>query len=305
MRGESIQLKKTVDKFLERIEKISFQRMSSQVINNDLYLDVFLSQIEEMQLYKNKTNLKEMIALYSDTISFLRDGNLYLAEETLLKGQKLKSKIVDNIEIKIIRVIELPTVSYFLYKKEQYKEAKELLQEQMKHSMYLESRGIPILVMNRIQQIQNVARIYFKMNRISMACKQINKALHILFATTLISDDKTKVESFLRIKDLMIFQLTTETIKTLKKCCNQDFEKYYSITFKGLNFLTLHAYDECIHLKWFKLRSYFCSGEYHMFILKLDEFLDVAGDNYMEYFKILLNDLKKVFKLEMNRMQTL
>ncbi|MGA9212610.1 hypothetical protein [Kaistella sp.] len=184
---------------------------------------------------ENKRNFSFYYENYSDALKESRKGNILAAEALISRAKKYIDKsLLNEEENKLYDLICTPVDAYLFYKKQDYTEAKLRTKETMILDSYFEER-FPIVFYHKIQQMQNLARIALRENK-------INEALDVLKLTFALLINKTQISyydiyfkpAFLKLeteefRKSMIYDILKELISTGES--KEESEKSYIMDF--------------------------------------------------------------------------
>lgn len=126
---------------------------------------------------------------YSGALKESRNGNLLAAEALIARAKKYIDKsILNQEEDKLYDLICTPVDAYLFYKKKEYAAAIMKTKETMMLDSYFEEQ-FPIVFFHKIQQMQNLSRIYFREQK-------INEALEVLKLIFTLLINKTQITHF-------------------------------------------------------------------------------------------------------------
>jgi tetratricopeptide (TPR) repeat protein len=256
----------------------------------------YLSNITKSQKNFWNENLEIAIRNFSESIVLSKEDKLEIAKEKLNEGFQRLSLITNKLPKYYGYTFAFSALSYWDYRMGNYDMAENKLRKAIKIDSFLCKHGIEIFTMHQIQQIHNIARIYFKKGDFSTACGFVNKALsHLLLDTPVDLYINRSVQTLPKgLKDEMIWQITSETIKMIHNYKLQDFRMYYGIAFQNLTAFKSVSYHENLHLQWFSLKELYYQEKYPEFLSALPDFITGIDRNYIVYIKNIFTDLKEL-----------
>ena len=186
--------------------------------------------------YSNELNKQVKIALnnneeyktfhylfskYMMSLNLARNKNIKLANLIFYEGEIVFNSLSSNQDFqKIINIIRLPLLSYLNYKFQFYNDAINNLKTTIIESEYLSNKySFEVLYFHRIQQFQNIARVYFSQKKIKNWKILMRNILLYQFELEdkIICEDlrveKSIIPQINNHQDVMIDQILRETIK--------------------------------------------------------------------------------------------
>ena len=256
----------------------------------------YLSDVTKNQKIFCNENLEIATLNFSDSVALSKENNLKIAQEKIEEGFEKIALIKDKLPRYYGYTFAFTALSYWNYRMGNYDLAERKLWKAIKIDSFLCRHGIEIFTMHQIQQIQNIARIHFKKGDFVTACGYMNKALRFLLLNTPVNSYINRSIQTLPkgLKDEMIWQITSETIKMIHDHKLQDFQRFYKIAFCHLTSFKSTSYHEDLHLQWFSLKELYYQEEYAEFLSALPDFINGIDRNYMVYIKNIFNDLKEL-----------
>jgi tetratricopeptide (TPR) repeat protein len=271
---------------------------------NDLSITPFEKNVFEDYLVKTTRsqknfwdeNLTIAIRNFSESVVLSKENKLVIAKEKLNEGFEKLSLITNKLPKYYGYTFAFAALSYWDYKMGNYDSAESKLWKAIKIDSFLCRQGIEIFTMHQIQQIHNIARIHFRKGDFTTACRFVNKALSFLLLDTPVDlYINRSIQTLPKgLKDEMIWQITSETIKMIHDHKLQDFQTYYEIAFRNLNSFKSVSYHENLHLQWFSLKELYYQEKYPEFLSALPDFISNIDRNYIVYIKNIFTDLKEL-----------
>lgn len=138
---------------------------------------------------EHKRNFLFYYENYSGALKESRKGNILAAEALVSRAKKYIDKsMLNEQEDKLYDLICTPVDAYIFYKKKEYAAALMKTKETMMLDTYFEEQ-FPIVFYHKIQQLQNLSRIYFREQK-------INEALEVLKLIFTLLINKTQITYF-------------------------------------------------------------------------------------------------------------
>lgn len=150
----------------------SLSRISSAPLTADRKYDFDSLFIEAV--YKKFTtgiimDMQYIWELYRKGFDAAQKSNFDIANYYFKKGEEMMSKSNLNEEVlKYLNIYITPKLSYYYYKKADFKTAEELTWKALYETEYIETE-FPNMHMGKIQQLHNIVRVLVKQNRYSEA----------------------------------------------------------------------------------------------------------------------------------------
>lgn len=273
---------------------------SSEIFQQNHFANLLSLQIkEQIGAFKGLT-LRIGFTKFEKALLLARKAQYNQAEQAFSEGDSFKKMLQSKTDIALLDVFELPAVSYLHYKKQDYAQAEKLLWDAIENDTYLEENGFPILIGHRIQQIHNIARIYFKQGDFDKGCELIKASLNFLFLGEALdfggewSFESLKNYMPQKLKSVMEWQLATETIYLIHQYRPDDFFYYFQIIFSDLEKAQVMAEEEQWQLDWIKLQKNYYQKDYTTFLEGIIPLADRIDVNYTIYLYSLLSNIMNI-----------
>lgn len=281
---------------LSSAAKISLKN-SRDVFNQNHFSVLLNEEIKEHIGLQRRLALKFGFSKYDKSLSLTKKSSFSESEFTFREGVKFKNSFQEPIDRALLDVFELPAVSYWHYKKNEYQQAELLLWQAIENDFFLEKNGFPILSGHRIQQLHNIARIYFKVGDFDKGCKVIQSALTFLVKGVIPNfSGKWSYEDIENgmpnnLKSVMFWQLASETLSFIHKYKSQDFSIYFKKAFDGLDDFIPNSEDEEWHIDFFRLKQHCLKQDYSLFLDGVLPFIRKVDVNYALHACSVLMDV--------------
>ncbi|PZU19369.1 hypothetical protein [Chryseobacterium geocarposphaerae] len=172
---------------------------------------------------------------YSGALKESRSGNILAAEALISRAKKYIDKsVLSKEENKLYDLICTPVDAYLFYKKKDYVTAIKMTKETMILDSYFEEQ-FPIVFYHKIQQMQNISRIYFREQKINEALEVLKLIFSLLINKTEITYfDVHYHPSFLErnnegLRKSMIYDVFNELVATGEK--HEEAKRDYILDF--------------------------------------------------------------------------
>lgn len=224
-----------------------------------LYADILVSLSRE-KAGRNWRAISHLWDTYERGLRYARQGKLSSAEQVFAEAHTARAPFVANsILDQLINVGALPAVAYLYYKQEHYAEAEGLLINSLDNDVSLLTEGIYILEHHRVQQLHNLARLYFRQGRLVEGASLIAMALKYLVYKQIptvgngkgwSSEPTHAIANELRSD--MLLQLTSETVGIFLTHPT-EFDTLSQISFSNLTCWNIQTPNEFWMRTWFAL----------------------------------------------------
>lgn len=220
---------------------------------------------------------------YERGLKYARQGKLSSAEQVFTEAHTARMPFVDNQVLDhLIDVAALPAVAYLYYKQQCYAEAESLLIDSLNSDAELLTEGIYILEYHRVQQLHNLARLYFRQGRLDEGARLIAMALKYLVYRQVPAVGNGRGWSDERIQPIpnelrsdMLWQLTSETVGVLLMHPTQ-LDTLSQLAFGNMTYWDVQTPDEARMLAWFALTEPGHSAYWQTSLLELIMFLTTS-----------------------------
>ncbi len=231
-----------------------------------LFADI-LTQLARSKAGPNWRALNYIWDKYDGGLNYARQGKLSSAGQVFAEARIARRPLVANpILDQLVDVAALPAVAYLYYKQAQFAEAESLLIESIDSDAELLTEGIYILEYHRVQQLHNLARLYFRQGRLADGARLIALALKFLVygQTPAIGNGKGWLEGVAQqiphqLRSDMLWQLTVESVGLFLMHPAQSHE-LCQMAFGNMTFWEAKTPDETLMLTWFMLTDQHDTG---------------------------------------------
>jgi hypothetical protein len=287
MKGE---LAKIMKLLIDKSSDLSIKPFEKNVFENNL------SKITDQRKGFQNQHISIALEKFQESIVLSKENKLLIAKKSLNEGFEKIALLKYKITKRYVYTFGLAALSYWYYKKGSYDTAEKKLWNVIKIDSFLYKQGFEIFAMHQIQQLHNIARIYFRKGDFKTACELINKTLtFLLFGDSISFYENIEYKIISKdLKDEMLWQITSETITLIQMNKLNNFQEYYKIAFKDLTKFQSNTYHEKLHFQWFNLKDLYYNGKYHEFLSALPQFITDIDRNYAVYIKNIFLDLKEL-----------
>jgi hypothetical protein len=225
-----------------------------------------LNGLIEKKLDKHERGLLSAIASdYEKALTLSRNNDIAEAGLYLNNANREQAKYpLASLMYSLLELHGLPVKAYFYYKNNEYDIAEQLLLESIQSSGSLVNDGFYMVECHRIQQMHNLARMYFKRKQFEHAGRIIAEAL-LYMTREKIPDTRASWnvaalrQNPMSLRTDMILQLALETIGELLPPTQQQPEIYHAVFGNWSEPLPGLAACEPLDY-WIKLKNLFLSG---------------------------------------------
>ena len=142
-----------------RVSELDYSTKSNSVSGAGVWTSLFSKSLDE-NIPKDRIRVvKYLTARYQKVVAEARRNKINLSQQFLKEIEQTKVDL-SNEEEQLVKVFALPAKAYLFYKQSLYNDALKATIDTTIIDEHLEECGFPILHYHRIQQLQNICRIY-------------------------------------------------------------------------------------------------------------------------------------------------
>ena len=289
----------SVQNTLWGFENALAQFQYSQTVNKKVVASPFgdiLTKLTRERVGKQWRALSYLWSKYETGLKYSREGKLHNAEQIFAEAASLHSEFKQTPLLnQLANVGALPAIAYLQYKQALYKEAESSLITSIDSDATLLTEGLYILDYHRVQQLHNLARLYFKQSRLEEGAYMIHKALRFMLCGDPLSLGSstgsviTTEEIPVELRSDMLYQLTGETASVFLNYPEINTE-LCQFAFSELTEWESRTEDEHFHRQFFTLQQAYMDRDFDLFMEKSHLFLTRSPKQFDSYkLSILMN----------------
>jgi len=238
---------------------------TGEVFQSGNFGDLLNTLISRKLDEKEREELSLIASNYESALTEARKNDLQLSGAYIVEAEKAHSQFApQSLTAQLLNLHALPVKAYFHYKKYDYQLAEQYLIESITGSSSLIRQGFFMVECHRVQQLHNLARMYFKRKQFEHAGWIICEALSYLaqekipgIASNWSVDAMRRTP--LSLRSDMLLQLALETAGELLPPTQQQITLHHC-TF-GYSLDLAPGLEACEALsRWVKLKSMLSSG---------------------------------------------
>ncbi|MDF7816462.1 hypothetical protein P1X15_02610 [Runella sp. MFBS21] len=236
------------------------------LIHDNIYADT-LTQLAKNYAATQWRSLSYLWTRYEKGLAEARNGQFQVSQRIFDEVQHYRHHTPTDLSLfpYLVEVSALPAIAYLRYKQKNYAEAETMLVSAIGNDALLTAQGFYILEYHRIQQLHNLARLYFSQQRLEEAAGVIGQALRFMVYGHIPTLGDQWAENYLRqapvqLRSDMLLQLSSETVSIFLNYLSTERE-LFEIAFKNLTFWEPATPDERAMLEWFELKEAFYAPE--------------------------------------------
>lgn len=265
-----------------------------------LFADI-LTKLTRSKTGSNWRAISYLWDKYEGGLKHARQGKLSSAEQVFAEVSVARQPFAEISWLnQLIDVAALPAVAYLYYKLEQYTNAENLLIASIDSDAELLPEGIYILEFHRVQQLHNLARLYFRQGWLEQGARTINMALSFLVygQTPAIGNGKgwqKKAHEPIphQLRSDMLWQLTSESVGLFLAHPAQSVELCQT-AFGNMTFWEAQTPDEAGMLNWFTLTESRYDGHWQGNMQQATNFLTTSPSSFDQLKLALVLDMVAV-----------
>ncbi|MCF0064403.1 hypothetical protein MUK70_25555 [Dyadobacter chenwenxiniae] len=210
------------------------EAVSPEIFQGGDFGELLNNHVEKKIDQHEKELLSAVGADYGEALTLARNNDLDKAEWYMNKAhQEQENFSQTSLVYQLLDLHGLPVKAYFHYKKKEYKLAEQYLRDSTSKSADLVKEGFYMVECHRIQQLHNLARMYFKRNELEHGGQMISEALLYMTQEMIPTvDSNWHVDSLrqcpMSLRCGMILQLALETAGELLPPTLRQQELYKS-----------------------------------------------------------------------------
>ena len=242
---------------------------------------------------------------YETGLKHSREGKLHTAEQVFAEADRYRHQLSQTaLMSRLVDVLALPSVAYLRYKQARYQEAEALLVAAIDSDAALLTEGFYVLEYHRVQQLQNIARLYFRRGRLADGARMIAGGLRFLLygdpppvgnGSGWSTENSALIPA--QLGSDMAFQLTSETVGVFLTHPTHG-EALGKEAFADLTRWEARTEDEVALRAWFTLKEQYYTGRFDEFLAGSVPFL-TGHPVYFDHCKlsILTNLVEELGRL--------
>lgn len=262
-----------------------------------LFADI-LTQLARSRAGSNWRAVNYLWDKYEGGLKHARLGKLSSAEQVFAEAHVTRQPFAETPWLnQLIDVAALPAVAYWYYKREQYADAENLLIASIDSDAELMPEGIYILKYHRVQQLHNLARLYFRQGWLEQGARTIGMALKFLVygQTPVIGNGKgwqNEAHEAIphQLRSDMLWQLTSESVGLFLMHPAQSVELCQT-AFGNMTFWDAQTPDEARMLDWFTLTENRYDGHWQGNMQRATSFLTTSPSSFDQLKLALVVDM--------------
>lgn len=249
---------------------------NSQTPLKDVYNSI-LKELIQTCVKDEITLFTSISSRYERSLFEMRNNDLSKAKEHLSEAEGMQKEFADNeLMYRLLDLWHLPIKAYFFYKLSKFSKAENLLILSIDEAALLVRQGFFIVEFHKIQQLHNIARLYYKQKKIDCAGRIINEAVNYIITGNSPSIGKEwsfpdLEQSPISLKSSMILQMVLESAGELLPPTMQD-PRFYKAIFENLPKIQPSLSNGTFLDEWISLRE--------LYLMEVDHssFIELATD---------------------------
>lgn len=317
-----------LQQFINTLWTFDQSKANEELLQTGLFADI-LARLSRAYVGAQWRALSYLWDKYETGLKLSREGKLKGAEQVFAEADEACHQLNSDPAFgQLVQVAALPAIAYLRYKEARYREAESLLIASIDSDAQLLSEGFYILEYHRVQQLHNLARLYFRQNRLDDGAQMIAEALQFIIYGHKPSvgngngwQEQNTAQIPAQLSSDMLFQLTNETAGLFLAYPDRN-RQLCQIAFRNLAFANARTDDEDILQQWFWLKEIYAKDQFNRFLqeslvflvmqpnrfdaCKLSILMDIAeGINQRGAYTIAINEAIQHFisKLQISKKQ--
>lgn len=256
-------------------------KISNNIVNriNDSYFQEKFNSVSK-RVVSNEAEFNFFGINARKALEEARKNNVKTARAFLERSDAFITSPDNNVEAFLYNAVKNPISAYVLYKEGKFEEAIRLSHQIMEEDSVLE-QDFPIFLFHKVQQLNNIVRIYFRNGKTYQGAAITKDILDFLIFDTAFSCNNIEFTTYSddesrKLKIAMVYQIFFELVHHLNRkkiFDNQILQGFAAFADKGTNDA---AYSGII--EWLLLKEKIAAGEQDI-VSAFMEFLAVS-----EYF---------------------
>lgn len=277
MQGE---LRLNIQAVLQQLAGFSGQAGTANrvdLVKNNIYTTT-LNDLTRQRMGPHWRAVNYLWNQYEKVIREARTGSMHAATQLLTEAETYRSQLAPAPWLsQLLDISALPAVAYLRYKQDRLAEAERLLRFSIESDAGLLAEGYYILAFHRVQQLHNLARLYFKKQQLAAGAAFIREGLAFMLLGRTPSTGSgwqhQDVEAVpVRLRSDMSLQLAGEVLALMPHYPREERLLFYE-TFGDLTDWQPQTESERALLDWITAKAHFLGGRFERFLPAAAEFL--------------------------------